>query len=35
MITGFGWTCSAHAKDIWTSPHWELAGKLASTAAGR
>ncbi|MGI9373156.1 MAG: glycosyltransferase family 4 protein [Hyphomicrobiales bacterium] len=22
------WTCSAHAKDIWTSPDWELAGKL-------
>ncbi len=31
VITGFAWTCSAHAKDIWTSPHWELAGKLAST----
>jgi glycosyltransferase involved in cell wall biosynthesis len=31
MITGIGWTCSAHAKDIWTSPEWELAGKLAST----
>lgn len=23
-----GWTVSAHAKDIWTSPNWELAGKL-------
>jgi glycosyltransferase involved in cell wall biosynthesis len=31
MITGIAWTCSAHAKDIWTSPDWELAGKLAST----
>jgi glycosyltransferase involved in cell wall biosynthesis len=31
MITGIGWTCSAHAKDIWTSPEWELARKLAST----
>lgn len=31
MITGIAWTCSAHAKDIWTSPHWELASKLAST----
>lgn len=31
MIKGIGWTCSAHAKDIWTSPEWELAGKLAST----
>jgi glycosyltransferase involved in cell wall biosynthesis len=30
-ITGIAWTCSAHAKDIWTSPAWELAGKLAST----
>jgi glycosyltransferase involved in cell wall biosynthesis len=30
-ITGVAWTCSAHAKDIWTSPDWELAGKLAST----
>jgi glycosyltransferase involved in cell wall biosynthesis len=29
-ITGIPWTCSAHAKDIWTSPDWELAGKLAS-----
>jgi glycosyltransferase involved in cell wall biosynthesis len=30
-ITGIAWTCSAHAKDIWTSPDWELEGKLAST----
>ncbi len=22
------WTISAHAKDIWTSPDWDLAGKL-------
>ncbi|MGI9483160.1 MAG: glycosyltransferase family 4 protein, partial [Hyphomicrobiales bacterium] len=28
MMTGKPWTCSAHAKDIWTSPDWELAGKL-------
>lgn len=28
MITGMPWTCSAHAKDIWTSPDWELSGKL-------
>jgi len=28
-IMGMGWTVSAHAKDIWTSPDWELAGKLA------
>jgi glycosyltransferase involved in cell wall biosynthesis len=30
MITGIPWTCSAHAKDIWTSPDWELAGKLTN-----
>ena len=29
MMTGIPWTCSAHAKDIWTSPDWELAGKLS------
>lgn len=29
MIRGTPWTCSAHAKDIWTSPDWDLAGKLA------
>lgn len=41
IITGVPWSCSAHAKDIWTSPNWELAEKLASarwtvtcTAAG-
>ena len=31
LITGNPWTCSAHAKDIWISPDWELAGKIAST----
>lgn len=30
MITGIPWTCSAHAKDIWTSPDWELRGKLTT-----
>ena len=30
VITGIPWTCSAHAKDIWTSTDWDLAGKLAS-----
>lgn len=30
MITGIPWTCSAHAKDIWTSPDWELADKLTN-----
>ncbi len=28
-ILQIGWTVSAHAKDIWTSPDWELAAKLA------
>jgi len=28
MITGLDWSCSAHAKDIWTSPDWELSEKL-------
>ncbi|MEM8646961.1 MAG: glycosyltransferase, partial [Pseudomonadota bacterium] len=31
LITGLSWTCSAHAKDIWTSPDWELSEKLNST----
>ncbi len=30
MITGLEWTCSAHAKDIWTSPDWDLRPKLRS-----
>lgn len=29
FMTGKAWSCSAHAKDIWTSPEWELAEKLA------
>ena len=28
LIAGIPWTCSAHAKDIWTSAEWDLAGKL-------
>ena len=28
LLTGLPWSCSAHAKDIWTSPDWELADKL-------
>jgi len=28
QILGLPWTCSAHAKDIWTSPEWELREKL-------
>ncbi len=31
-LLGLPWTCSAHAKDIWTSPDWELAAKLAAAA---
>lgn len=28
ILTGTPWTCSAHAKDIWTSADWELTEKL-------
>jgi len=31
-ILGMGWSCSAHAKDIWTSPKWELSEKLDDMA---
>ncbi len=30
LLTGLPWTCSAHAKDIWTSSEEELIPKLAS-----
>ncbi|MCA8967167.1 MAG: glycosyltransferase family 4 protein [Planctomycetes bacterium] len=30
LMTGLPWTCSAHARDIWTSPEWEKREKLAS-----
>jgi hypothetical protein len=29
LILDKGWSCSAHAKDIWTSPDWDLRAKLA------
>ncbi|MEM8878814.1 MAG: glycosyltransferase family 4 protein [Pseudomonadota bacterium] len=29
LMMGFNWSCSAHAKDIWTSQNWELSEKLA------
>ncbi len=29
LMTGLDWTCSAHAKDIYTRPEWEIAEKLA------
>ncbi|MEM6462900.1 MAG: glycosyltransferase family 4 protein [Pseudomonadota bacterium] len=28
LLTGIPWSCSAHAKDIWTTPDWELSRKL-------
>ncbi len=28
-MTGLPWSCSAHAKDIWTTPDWEKREKLA------
>lgn len=41
-LTELPWSCSAHAKDIWTSPPWEIREKLVDgawlvtcTAAGR
>ena len=30
LITGRRWSCSAHAKDIWTSPDWDMREKLAT-----
>jgi glycosyltransferase involved in cell wall biosynthesis len=42
LMTGLPWSCSAHAKDIWTIPAWEKREKLADldwlvtcTAVGR
>ena len=42
LISGVRWAVSAHAKDIWTTPAWELAQKLGEccwcvtcTAGGR
>jgi glycosyltransferase involved in cell wall biosynthesis len=34
MIRGMRWSFSAHAKDIWTTPEWELRRKLADAAWG-
>ncbi len=34
LIRGMGWSFSAHAKDIWTTPGWELRGKLGEAAWG-
>lgn len=30
VLFGVPWSCSAHAKDIWTSPDWDIAEKLAA-----
>jgi len=30
MMRGLTWSGSAHAKDIWTTPDWEIAEKLAA-----
>ena len=32
LITGRRWSASAHAKDIWTSPDWELTEKIGEAA---
>ena len=29
LILGIPWSCSAHAKDIWTTPDWDIGEKLA------
>lgn len=34
IIMGLPWSFSAHAKDIWTSPEWELREKLSGDASG-
>jgi glycosyltransferase involved in cell wall biosynthesis len=34
LLTGRGWSFSAHAKDIWTTPNWELAEKLHDASWG-
>lgn len=34
VMRGIPWAFSAHAKDIWTSPDWELREKLDDGAAG-
>jgi len=34
VMRGLPWAFSAHAKDIWTSPDWEIAEKLDPARAG-
>ena len=32
MLRALSWSCSAHAKDIWTTPEWEKREKLRASA---
>jgi len=32
LLCGLAWSCSAHAKDIWTTPEWEKREKLDACA---
>ncbi|MCX7560431.1 glycosyltransferase [Sulfitobacter sp. F26204] len=34
ILRGLPWSFSAHAKDIWTSPEWELREKLSAATYG-
>ncbi|UWR21962.1 glycosyltransferase family 4 protein [Sulfitobacter sp. S190] len=34
ILLGIPWSFSAHAKDIWTSPEWELREKLSAQSHG-
>jgi glycosyltransferase involved in cell wall biosynthesis len=34
IMLGLPWSFSAHAKDIWTSPEWELREKLSAASHG-
>ena len=34
ILRGLPWSFSAHAKDIWTSPEWELREKLSAQSYG-
>ena len=34
LLRGLGWSFSAHAKDIWTTPDWEKREKIADAAWG-
>ncbi len=33
LMTGLPWSASAHAKDIWTTPDWEIREKLRAAAS--